>query len=115
MPVISSITPNTAPGESSFTLTIAGFGLQAVHDIEFHLVGAGTGGGMMGGGMSGSQAQNDPNIHVSNVQANSTGTQITSLVQISPTAQAGTRQIRLDTDYGPVMGMMTDSLFTVTK
>jgi hypothetical protein len=43
------------------------------------------------------------------------GAQITATVQILPAATAGTRQIRLETDHGEVMGMMTNFLFTVTK
>jgi uncharacterized protein (TIGR03437 family) len=116
MPLISSITPDTASAGSSFTLTIAGSGFQNVHGIEFTLTGAGASGGMMGGGGMGSgMGQGDANIKVSNVQVNSAGTQITASIQILAAATTGTRQIRLETDYAEVMGMMTGSLFTITK
>ncbi len=121
MPVVSSITPNTASEGSSFTLTITGSGFQSVQGVEFDLLGAGTGGGMMGGGMPGGQGmgggmgQEDPNIKVSNVQVNSAGTQITASIQILAAASTGTRQIRLETNYGEVVAMMTNSLFAVTK
>jgi hypothetical protein len=59
--------------------------------------------------------QADANIKVSSVQVNAAGTQITASIQILATAAAGTRQIRLETTSGEVMGMMTDSLFTITK
>ncbi len=116
MPLISSITPGSAAAGSTFTLTIAGSGLQAVQEIEFVLTGAGAGSGMMGGGgMGGGVGQDDGNIVVSNVQSNSAGTQVTASVQILAAAAAGTRQIRLQTSYGQIMGMMSASLFTVTQ
>ena len=70
---------------------------------------------MMGGGMGGGMGQEDSNIKVSNFQSSSDGTEITASVQILAAATAGTRQIRLETSYGEIMGMMTSSLFTVTK
>ncbi len=106
MPLISSIAPVSAAAGSTFALTIAGSGFQGVQGIEFHLA---TSGVMMGGGMG----QEDSNIKVSNVQSSSDGTQITASVQILPAAVAGARQIRLETAYGEIMGMMTNSLFTV--
>jgi hypothetical protein len=116
MPWITSITPNTAATGSSFTLTIAGSGLKGVQGIEFVLTSASMGGGMMGGGgMGGGMGQQDANIQVSNVQANSDGTQITASVQILAAATAGARQIRLETNNGEMMGMITNSLFTVTQ
>lgn len=116
MPLISSITPGGAASGSEFTLTIAGSGFQGVQGIEFVLTSAGPGGGMMGGGgMGGGIGQADANIQVSNVQSNSNGTQITASVQILSAAAAGPRQIRLQTSYGQIMGMMTVSLFTVTN
>jgi len=115
MPLVSSIAPNSGAAGSSFTLTITGSGFQGVQGLEFTLTAAGMGGGMMGGGPGGGMGQQDPNITVSNVQVNSSGTQITASVQILAAAAAGTRQIRLETNYGQVMGMMTNSLFTVTK
>jgi hypothetical protein len=72
-------------------------------------------GGMMGGGPGGGMGQQDPNIAVSNVQVNTAGTQITASVQILTAAVAGTRQIRVETNYAEVMGMMTNSSFTVNK
>jgi hypothetical protein len=71
------------------------------------------GGGVMGGGPGTGQA--DTNIKISNIQTNAAGTQITASVQILPAAVAGTRQIRLQTSYGMVTGMMTNSSFNVTK
>jgi hypothetical protein len=59
--------------------------------------------------------QEDANIKVSNIQVNSAGTQITASIQILAGATSGARQIRLDTNYSEIMGMMTNSLFTVTK
>lgn len=116
MPWISSITPSAASAGSSFSLTIVGSGFQSVQGIEFHLTGSGTGGGMMGGGgMGGAMGQEDANIRVSNVQVNAAGTQITASIQVLGTATPGTRQIRLETNYGEIMGMVTNSLFTVTK
>ncbi len=115
MPLISSIAPSSGAAGSSFTLTITGSGFQGVQGLEFTLTAGGMGGGMMGGGMGGGMGQQDPNITVSNVQVNSAGTQITASVQILAAATAGTGQIRLETNYGQVMGMMTNSLFTVTK
>jgi uncharacterized protein (TIGR03437 family) len=121
LPLISSVTPNAAAPDSSFTLTIAGANLQAVKDIEFHIagygsgMGGGMGGGMMGGGGSGlGIGSEDPNIKVSNVQANAAGTQVTAWVHILSSAAAGTRQIRLETGQAEVMGMMSGTLFTVT-
>ena len=59
--------------------------------------------------------QVDTNMKVSNVQANSAGTQVTATVQILPAAAIGARQVRLPTNYGTVMGMITNSPFIVTK
>jgi YVTN family beta-propeller protein len=116
MPLISSISPGSASAGSSFTLTITGSGFQNVQAVEFTLFGSGMGGGMMGGGgMGGGIGQQDANIKVSNVQVNSAGTQITAAIQLSSAAVAGTRQIRLQTDYAEVMGMMTGSVFTITN
>jgi uncharacterized protein (TIGR03437 family) len=115
MPIISSMTPASAAAGTTFTLTIAGWGFEDVQDVEFHLTGAGAGGGMMGGGMGGGMGQEDANIKVTNVRVNATGTVITATVEILPSAAAGTRQVRLETSHGEVMGMMTTSLFTVTK
>lgn len=115
MPLISSITPASASAGSTFTLTVTGSGFQGIQGIEFVLAGTGMGGGMMGGGSSAGFGQADTNIKVSNVQANSTGTQISASVQILPAAVIGTRQIRLQTSYGTVVGMMTNSPFNVTK
>jgi DNA-binding beta-propeller fold protein YncE len=115
MPLISSMTPASAATGSTFTLNITGTGFQGVHEIEFHLTAGGMGGGMMGGGMGGGMGQEDSNIQVSNVVVNAAGTEITASVQVSSAATPGTRQVRLETDYGEVMGMMTESLFTITK
>jgi YVTN family beta-propeller protein len=116
MPWITSIMPKTAATGSSFTLTITGSGFKGVQGIEFVLTSASMGGGMMGGGgMGGGMGQQDANIQISNVQANSDGTQITASVQILAAATIGTRQIRLETNYGEMMGMITNSLFTVTQ
>jgi DNA-binding beta-propeller fold protein YncE len=109
MPLISSITPSSASAGSTLTLTITGSGFQGI------LAGAGMSGGMMGGGSSNGVGQVDTNIKVSNIQANSAGTQITASVQILPAAAIGTRQVRLQTSNGTVMAMMTNSPFNVTK
>ena len=53
MPLITSITPNSAAAGSTFTLTIIGSNFQGVKEIEFHQAGSshgGTGEGMMAGG-----------------------------------------------------------------
>ena len=115
MPLISSITPNSASAGSTFALTVTGSGFQGIQGIELILAGTGMGGGMMGGGPGIGLGQTDTNIRVSNVQSNSAGTQITASVQILPAAVIGARQVRLQTSYGTVMGMTTSSLFTVTK
>ena len=57
----------------------------------------------------------DPNITVSTVQVNAAGTQLTASVQILAAATSGTRQIRIETSYGEVMGMVTNSVFTVSN
>ena len=115
MPLISSIAPNSASAGTTFTLTIAGSGFVGIQGIEFVLAGAGMGGGMMGGGPAAGFGQADTNVKVSNVQANSAGTQISATVQILPAAAVGTRQVRLQTSYGTVMGMMTNLPFNITK
>lgn len=57
LPFITSISPNSAKaGLGPFTLTITGYSLQEVEEIEFHLMGTGSGmgfGGGMGGGTTG--------------------------------------------------------------
>jgi YVTN family beta-propeller protein len=115
MPLISSITPSSASAGSTFTMTITGSGFQGIQNIEFVLSGTNMGGGTMGGGPGSGLGQADTNIKVSNVQANSAGTQITATVQILPAAAIGGRQVRLPTSYGTVMGMITNSPFNVTK
>ncbi len=114
MPLISSITPSSASAGSTFTFTVTGSGFQGTQGIEF-LAGTGMGGGMMGGGPGAGVGQADTNIKVSNIQANSAGTQITASVQILPAAAIGARQVRLQSSYGTVMGMVTNSPFNVTK
>jgi hypothetical protein len=117
MPLISSITPSSASAGSTFTLTVTGSGFQTVQGMEFVFAngGMGMGGGMMGGGSIAGMGQTDPNIKVSTVRTNAAGTQITASVQILSGAALGTRQVRLQTTYGSVMGMMTNTLFTVNK
>ncbi len=118
LPLIASMNPATGAVGSTFTLTIAGTNLQSVKDLEFERMGMQPGGGMMGGGMMGGGrmgGQEDPNIKVSNVQVNSAGNQVTATVQILSGASAGTRQVRLVTDQGEVMGPMWNSIFTVTQ
>src|SRR5260370_12326127 len=115
MPLVSSVNPGSASAESSFTLTITGSNLQDVHGIQLTLTGS-TSGGMMGGsGMGGGMGRPDTNIQVSNVQVNSDGTRITASIQILAAATAGTRQIRLETNYAEIMGMMTNSLIAITS
>jgi DNA-binding beta-propeller fold protein YncE len=118
LPVITSMNPNTAAAGSTFTLTITGSNLQSVRKVEFDLMGMQPGGGMMGGGgfgggMMGGQA--DAAITAGSVQINSAGTQLTVSVQILATAPAGTRQVRLNTDQGVVMGPMWNSFFNVSR
>lgn len=118
LPLIQSVTPNSAAVGSSFTLTITGSSLSAVQNVEFRLASmqnAGAGGMMGGGAMGQGMGGEDDNIKVSNVQVNAAGTQITVSVQILSSASAGTRQIRLETDHGDLMGPLAGSLFTVTK
>jgi uncharacterized protein (TIGR03437 family) len=112
LPAITSITPNTANIGSSFTLTINGSNLQGITDVEFRASASGMGGGMMGGGMA---AGDDPNIKVTNINVNTAGTQVTASVQILSTATAGTRQIRLGTNHGDMMGATNSTLFTVAQ
>jgi DNA-binding beta-propeller fold protein YncE len=116
LPLISSVTPNTAAVGATFDLNIAGSGFQGVNDLRFYLIGSGSG-GMMGGGMGSGMGMGseDLNMKVSNVQVNAAGTQVTASVQILPAATSGVRQIRLQTNQGEVIGMMVNSLFTVTK
>jgi hypothetical protein len=59
--------------------------------------------------------QADTNIKVSNDQATSNGTQIAASVLILPAAAIGARQVRLQTSYGTVMGIMPNAPFNVTK
>ncbi len=113
MPLISSIAPNSASAGSLINLTITGSGFQGAQGIEFVLGTTGFGGGMMGGGPGFGQA--DTNIKVSNVQVNSAGTQIKASVQVLPAAAIGARQVRLQTSYATVMGMLTNTTFNVTK
>jgi hypothetical protein len=115
MPLISSVTPSSASAGSTFTMTITGSGFQGIQNIEVVLSGTNMGGGTMGAGPGSGLGQADANIKVSNVQANSAGTQITASVQILPAAVIGARQVRLPINYGTVMGMITNSLFNVTK
>ena len=112
MPVISSITPNTASVGKTLTLSIVGTGFQGVQNVEFLLSGTGMGGGMGNGPGNG---QTDSNIKVSNIQVNTAGTQITASVQILSSASIGTRQVRLQASQATVMGMVNNALFTVTK
>ncbi len=114
LPWITSMNPATAPVGATFTLTISGANLGGVTGIEFDLSGQ-TGGGMMGGGMRMGAGTADPNIKISSFQANSAGTQITATVQILSAATPGTRLVRLATSQFDVMGMMFNSLFTITK
>lgn len=112
LPAITSITPNAAKIGSSFTLTINGSNFQGITDVEFRASGSGMGGGMMGGGMG---TGDDANIKVTNININTAGTQVTASVQILAGATAGTRQIRLGTKHGDMMGAMSSTLFTVTE
>ena len=109
MPLISSISPGSALVGTTLTLQLLGSGFQGIQGLEFLL----TGGAMMGGGSAGGQA--DANIKVSNLQVNSTGTQISASIQILPAAAIGTRQIRVQTSYGSAMGSNSTASFTVTK
>ena len=91
-------------------MTLKGSGFHGIQVIEFVLTGTGMGGRLMEGfGLA------DTNVKVSNVQANSTGTQITASGRSLPAAATGVRQVRLQTSYGTVMGMMTNAPFNITK
>lgn len=116
LPLISSSTPNTAAVGAMFNLSITGSGFQGVNDLRFYLMGSGSG-GMMGGGMGSGMGMGseDLNIKVSHVRVNAAGTQVTASVQILSAATTGVRQIRLQTNQGEVIGMMVNSLFTVTR
>lgn len=118
LPTITSVTPNTAAAGATVDIVIAGTNLQSVSSLEFHITGSPY--GMGGGGMGGEDHGNglghvDQNIVVSDVKASADGTSVTATVQILPAAEAGTRQIRMKTDRGEVMSMMTGVVFTVTK
>ena len=120
LPWISSITPNTAAAGSSFTLTINGSNLQDVTSVAFEITGfaggSGSGmGGMMGGGSGQGMGSEDANVKVSNMQISGDGTRITAQVEILSSATAGYRMVSLETNHGEVMGMMSGSLFSVTK
>ena len=117
LPAITVITPISGKIGSSFLLTINGSNFQGVHDVEFRASGSGIGGGMMGGGMMGGgmATGDDPNIKATNINVNAAGTQVTASIQILSTATAGTRQIRLGTNHGEMMGPMNSTLFTVTQ
>jgi YVTN family beta-propeller protein len=113
IPAITSITPTTAKIGSTFTLTVSGANFQGVTDVVFRAAGPGMGGMSMGGG--GMATGDDPSIKVSSVKVNAAATQITASVQILATATVGTRQIRLGTDHGDMMGPANSTLFTVTR
>ena len=112
MPFITSMSPTTAPAGSTFTLTVNGSNFQGVKDIEFHLASTQAGGMMGGAGMMGAE---DSTIKVSNLHANASGTQINATVQILSAAAAGPRQVRIETDWGEIMGMTATSLFAITS
>ncbi len=112
LPLISSISPNSAHAGTSFTLTISGTNLQGITAMEFLLAGSGMGGGMMSGGPA---AGVDPNIQVSNISVNSAGNQLTAAVQIEAAATPGTRRIRMEANQIGMMGPMNSTLFTVAQ
>ena len=111
MPSIASISPNNGAVGATLTLTIVGNGFTGTRGVEFLLAGSS---GMMGGGQGG-LGQADTNIKVSNIQIDAAGTKLTASVQILANAAIGVRQIRLQTDFGTMMGQVTNSPFTVTK
>ena len=112
LPSITSIDPSTAKIGSSFTMTITGSNLQSVTDVTFRFAFSGADDGTMGGGMG---MGDDSNIKVTGVKANADGTQITASVQVLTSAVAGTRQLRLDTNHGEMMGPLNSKLLTVTQ
>ena len=112
LPSITSITPNAAKIGSSFSVVINGSNFQGVTGLEFRAVGSEMGGGMMGGGIP---TGADPNIKVTNLSVNTAGTQVTASVQILSSAAAGSRQIRLETNHGEMMGQMSSTVFAVTQ
>ena len=113
MPVIMAVSPSSAKAGSTFTLTIEGYNLSGVDEIEFVIPGT-MGGGMMGGGAGSGHGRSDESIKVTNIQLSGEGTRITATVEIAPGASPGSRAIRLETDRGQFMGMMSGpALFTV--
>ena len=115
MPFVTSISPNTGAIGSTLTITVKGSNLDSAKGIDFVVATSNGMGGMMGGHAEGF-GQPDSNLKVSNFQVNASGTQITASVQILSSATVGARQIRLQTAYAPVMGMMSNAaLFNVTK
>ncbi len=110
LPAIASISPSSGKAGTTVTLIVTGTNLEGVKGIEFHDVpGSGHGQGRARGGTR------DDDIKVSNVQVNGAGTQVTAKVEIAAAAVEGTRQVRLETERGEVMGPMSTSLFTITK
>jgi len=113
MPVITAVSPSSAKAGSTFTLTIEGYNLSGVDEIEFVIPGT-MGGGMMGGGAGSGYGRSDESIKATNIQVGAEGTRITATVEIAPSASPGSRAIRLETDRGQFMGMMSGpALFTV--
>jgi len=143
LPLVTSISPDSAARGSTITLTITGTNLQDVEEIEFHFTGmgpgmgpgdgmgsgtgmgpgSGMGGGMMGGShdddagfMGGGMMNHDEKIRVSNLQVSPDGTTITATVEIAADAEPGTRRISLETERGHIMGgPMFNTWFTVTE
>lgn len=108
LPVLTSVTPNTAAVGATVPVTLTGFNLQAVTGIQFYKMT-----GMMGG--MGNSRTADTNIVVSAVTPSSDGTTLTATVQVLAAAEPGTRILKLVTAHGDVFGMGTIAAFTVTK
>lgn len=108
MPVVASVSPNSAKAGTTFSLTLNGSNLSLVNNVDFEFAGSSG----MGPGQG---ALDDTDIKTSNIQVNSGGTQITAVVTIAPTATPGPRRIHLDTPNGDVMmgGASSGVLFTV--
>ena len=135
LPVVTLLTPSSAPRGASFEMTIAGVNFQDVDEVEFYIAGVGTGpsggmgtgsmtsgtndgtpgSGMGSGGMGGGMMTHDENIRTPNLQVSADGTQITLSVTVLANAAIGTRRISLGTSHGEVMGgPMFNGWFTVT-
>ena len=121
MPQIVSITPANGAANSSFTMTIAGTNLQGATAISFFspavLAGVGKGDGQGSGGGDGQPILSlaDTAFTVTNIQANTAGTQLTATVAIAA-ASPGVRVVRVSTPNGTSGAAITATdVFVVTQ